>query len=70
LMLGRWDFWGMPSASEGENEECFGWLKDIALLRELRLRGLPTVGWALADARLSCELLCPAACPSFDEANS
>jgi hypothetical protein len=26
-------------------EECFGWLKDIALLRKLRHRGLPKVGW-------------------------
>jgi len=31
-------------------EECFGWLKDIALLRKLRHRGLPKVGWIFTFA--------------------
>jgi transposase len=31
-------------------EECFGWLKDIALLRKLRHRGLPKVGWVFTFA--------------------
>jgi hypothetical protein len=26
-------------------EECFGWLKTIALLRKVRHRGTPTVDW-------------------------
>jgi hypothetical protein len=29
-----------------QNEECFGWLKTIALLRKFRRRGLFKVEWA------------------------
>lgn len=29
-------------------EECFGWLKTIALLRKMRHRGLEKIGWMLA----------------------
>jgi hypothetical protein len=31
-------------------EECFGWLKDIALLRKLKHRGLLKVGWIFTFA--------------------
>jgi hypothetical protein len=31
-------------------EECFGWLKDIALLRKLKHRGLFKVGWIFTFA--------------------
>jgi hypothetical protein len=31
-------------------EECFGWMKDIALLRKLKHRGLFEVGWVFAFA--------------------
>jgi transposase len=38
-------------------EECFGWLKDIALLRKLRHRGLPKVGWVFTFAAAAYNLL-------------
>jgi transposase len=38
-------------------EECFGWLKDIALLRKLRHRGLPKVGWIFTFAAAAYNLL-------------
>ena len=38
-------------------EECFGWLKDIALLRRLRLRGLPKVGRTFTFAAAACNLV-------------
>ena len=31
-------------------EECFGWLKTIALLRKVRLRGVFKVGWVFTFA--------------------
>jgi hypothetical protein len=31
-------------------EECFGWLKKIALLRKVRHRGIFRVGWVFAFA--------------------
>src|SRR5271156_425320 len=38
-------------------EECFGWLKDIALLRKLRHRGLPKVGWIFTFAAAAYNLI-------------
>jgi transposase len=38
-------------------EECFGWLKDIALLRKLRHRGLPKVGWIFTFAAAAYNLV-------------
>jgi transposase len=38
-------------------EECFGWLKDIALLRKLRHRGLPKVGWVFTFAAAAYNLV-------------
>ncbi|HMD19177.1 MAG TPA: IS5 family transposase [Alloacidobacterium sp.] len=38
-------------------EECFGWLKDIALLRKLRYRGLPKVGWVFTFAAAAYNLV-------------
>ncbi|HZD50496.1 MAG TPA: IS5 family transposase [Silvibacterium sp.] len=38
-------------------EECFGWLKDIALLRKLRHRGLPKVGWIFTFAAATYNLV-------------
>jgi transposase len=38
-------------------EECFGWLKDIALLRKLRHRGLPKVGWVFSFAAAAYNLV-------------
>lgn len=34
-------------------EECFGWLKDIALMRKLKHRGLHRVGWMFTFATAS-----------------
>ena len=31
-------------------EECFGWLKDIALVRKVRHRGIDKVGWVFTFA--------------------
>ena len=38
-------------------EECFGWLKDIALLRKLRHRGLPKVSWVFTFAAAAYNLV-------------
>jgi transposase len=38
-------------------EECFGWMKDIALLRKLRHRGLPKVGWIFTFAAAAYNLI-------------
>ena len=38
-------------------EECFGWLKDIALLRKLKHRGLPKVGWIFTFAAAAYNLV-------------
>ena len=37
-------------------EECFGWMKDIALLRKLKHRGLRKVGWIFSFAARSLQL--------------
>jgi hypothetical protein len=38
-------------------EECFGWLKDIALLRKLKHRGLFRVGWIFTFAAAAYNLV-------------
>jgi len=38
-------------------EECFGWLKDIALLRKLKHRGLSRVGWIFTFAAAAYNLV-------------
>lgn len=38
-------------------EECFGWLKDIALLRKLKHRGLLRVGWIFTFAAAAYNLV-------------
>jgi Transposase DDE domain len=38
-------------------EECFGWMKDIALIRKLRHRGLMKVGWIFAFAAAAYNLV-------------
>jgi transposase len=38
-------------------EECFGWLKDIALLRKLKHRGLCKVGWIFTFAAAAYNLV-------------
>ena len=38
-------------------EECFGWIKDIALLRKLKHRGLNKVGWIFSFAAAAYNLV-------------
>jgi hypothetical protein len=38
-------------------EECFGWLKDIALMRKLKHRGLFKVGWSFTFAAAAYNLV-------------
>ena len=38
-------------------EECFGWLKDIALLRKLKHRGILKVGWIFTFAAAAYNLV-------------
>ena len=38
-------------------EECFGWLKTIALLRKLRHRGIFKVGWVFTFAAAASNLV-------------
>jgi IS5 family transposase len=38
-------------------EECFGWLKTIALLRKIRHRGIFKVGWAFTFAAAAYNLV-------------
>src|ERR1700723_3641991 len=38
-------------------EECFGWIKDIALLRKLKHRGLHKVGWIFSFAAAAYNLV-------------
>jgi hypothetical protein len=38
-------------------EECFGWLKDIALMRKLKHRGLFKVGWIFTFAAAAYNLV-------------
>ena len=41
-------------------EECFGWLKTIALLRKVRHRGIFKVGWVFTFAGRGLQLSPPA----------
>ena len=49
----------MPSVRGKENavEECFGWLKTIALLRKVRHRGVFKVGWVFTFAAAAYNLV-------------
>jgi hypothetical protein len=38
-------------------EECFGWMKDIALLRKLKRRGLSKAGWIFSFAAAAYNLV-------------
>ena len=38
-------------------EECFGWLKTIALMRKVRHRGLEKVGWVFTFAAAAYNLV-------------
>jgi hypothetical protein len=49
----------MPSVRGSGNalEECFGWLKTIALLRKARHRGFFKVGWVFTFAATAYNLV-------------
>jgi IS5 family transposase len=51
-MLARRSTPDMPSVQRKRKrvEECFGWLKTIALLRKVRHRGVFKVGWVFTFA--------------------
>jgi hypothetical protein len=38
-------------------EECFGWLKTIALMRKVRHRGIGKVGWVFTFAAAAYNLV-------------
>ena len=38
-------------------EECFGWMKDIALMRKMKHRGLEKVGWLFTFAAAAYNLV-------------
>jgi hypothetical protein len=58
----------VPSAKEKRKriEECFGWLKTIALMRKLRHRGVCKVDWiSRSPARLTIWCACETSRPQF-----
>jgi transposase len=46
----RHESYGISQRKRKRIEECFGWLKTIALLRKVRHRGLPKVDWVFTFA--------------------
>jgi transposase len=49
--------YGVSQKKRKRIEECFGWLKDIALLRKLKHRGLFKVGWIFTFAAAAYNLV-------------
>jgi transposase len=49
--------YGVSQKKRKRIEECFGWLKDIALLRKLKHRGLIKVGWIFTFAAAAYNLV-------------
>jgi IS5 family transposase len=49
--------YGVSQRKRKRIEECFGWLKTIALLRKVRHRGLEKVGWILTFAAAAYNLV-------------
>jgi len=48
---------GRPSIPPERIEECFGWLKTIALMRKVRHRATLKVGWIFTIACAACNLV-------------
>jgi len=46
----RHDGYGISQRKRKRIEECFGWLKTIALMRKVRHRGIEKVGWVFTFA--------------------
>jgi transposase len=53
----RHDGYAISQKKRKRIEECFGWLKDIALLRKLKHRGLDKVGWIFTFAAAAYNLV-------------
>jgi transposase len=53
----RHNSYGVSQKKRKRIEECFGWLKDIALLRKLKHRGLFKVGWIFTFAAAAYNLV-------------
>ena len=53
----RHDNYAVSQKKRKRIEECFGWLKDIALLRKLKHRGLFKVGWIFTFAAAAYNLV-------------
>ena len=49
--------YGLSQKKRKRIEECFGWLKDIALMRKLKHRGLLKVGWIFTFAAAAYNLV-------------
>src|SRR5579859_962439 len=49
--------YGLSQRKRKRIEECFGWMKDIALLRKLKHRGLDKVGWIFSFAAAAYNLV-------------
>ena len=54
---GRQVGYGVSQRKRKRIEECFGWLKTIALLRRLRHRGVFKVGWIFRFAAAAYNLV-------------
>ncbi len=53
----RHDGYGISQRKRKRIEECFGWLKTIALMRKVRHRGLEKVGWMFTFAAAAYNLV-------------
>ena len=53
----RHDGYAISQKKRKRIEECFGWMKDIALLRKLKHRGLNKVGWIFTFAAAAYNLV-------------
>ena len=53
----RHDGYGISQRKRKRIEECFGWLKTIALMRKVRHRGLQKVGWMFTFAAAAYNLV-------------
>ena len=53
----RHDGYGISQRKRKRIEECFGWLKTIALMRKVRHRGIEKVGWVFTFAAAAYNLV-------------
>jgi hypothetical protein len=53
----RHDGYAVSQKRRKRMEECFGWMKTVALLRKVRHRGIFKVGWVFTFAAAACNLV-------------